>query len=366
MVSEGAARVTRLTERLLRFLRIGRQVETHSPVRGRDPVDHVILLDGTLSTLERGQETSIGLIYRLLRGQRALAHLSLYYEAGVQWHMWRDTADVAMGRGINRQIRRAYGWLANRYRPGDRIFLVGYSRGAYAVRSLAGLIDQVGLLKSEHATERNVKFAYRYYQRGGTSDFIPAFRRKYCREAVEIEMIGVFDSVKALGLRLPFLWMWTEPQHDFHSHALSPIVRNGFHALAHDESRAAFFPVLWETADSDWQGRVEQVWFRGTHGDVGGQLGGFEASRPLSNVPLVWMLEKAEGCGLTLPEGWRAQFATDPDAPSVGTWHGWGKAFLLRARREIGRDPSERVHSSVRQHPRLHLPVWLPYFSRRS
>lgn len=363
--SGGAARVTRLTEKLFRFLRIGRRVETHSPARGRGPVDHVILLDGTLSTLAEGRETNIGLIYGLLHGQPAAAHLSLYYEAGVQWHMWRDTADVAMGRGINRQIRRAYGWLANRYRPGDRIFLFGYSRGAYAVRSLAGLIDQVGLLRSAQATERNVLLAYRYYQRGGTSEFIPVFRRKFCHEAVEIEMMGIFDTVKALGVRLPFLWMWTEPQHDFHNHALSPIVRHGFHALAHDENRAAFFPVLWDTSNGDWEGRVEQVWFRGTHGDVGGQLGGAETSRPLANLSLVWMLEKAERFGLSLPPGWRERFPTDADAPSVGTWRGWGKAFLLRARREIGADPSERLHASVRQMPPPHAPIWLPYFGRR-
>lgn len=358
--------MTGLAEKLLNILRIGRRVETSAPVRGREPCDHVILLDGTLSTLNPGQETNIGLIYRLLRSRPASSRLSLYYEAGVQWHLLRDTPDVAMGRGINRQIRRSYGWLASRYRPGDRIFLFGYSRGAYAVRSLAGLIDQVGLLKSEHATERNVQLAYRYYQRGGTSTFIPVFRRKFCRETVEIEMIGVFDTVKALGVRLPFLWMWTEPQHEFHNHALSPVVRHGFQALAHDENRAAYAPILWETANGDWLGRVEQMWFRGTHGDVGGQLGGIEAARPLSNLPLIWMLDKAEHCGLRLPEGWRTRFDVDPAAPSVGTWGGWGKAFLLRARRDVGRDPSERVHSSVGPRTRAHLPVALPQFSRRS
>ena len=190
--------MTRLTEKLLQFLRIGRQVETHSPTRGRKATTHVILLDGTASSLEPGEETNIGRIYRLLREQPAAAHLSLYYEAGVQWHMWRDTADVAMGRGINRQIRRAYGWLAGRYRPGDRIFLFGYSRGAYAVRSLAGLIDQVGLLRSDQATERNVQLAYRYYQRGGTSDFIPVFCRKFCHAAADqLFVVRNYTSVLA-------------------------------------------------------------------------------------------------------------------------------------------------------------------------
>ena len=118
-------RVTRLAEKLLRIFRIGRQVETQAPPRGRAPCIHVILLDGTLSTLAPGCETNIGLIYKLLKSAPSSARLSLYYEAGVQWHMWRDTPAVAMGRGINRQIRRAYGWLATRYRPGDRIYFFG-------------------------------------------------------------------------------------------------------------------------------------------------------------------------------------------------------------------------------------------------
>lgn len=339
--------MTRLTDQLLKLLRIGRRVETQNAKRGRGPTDHVILLDGTLSSLTPGQETNIGRIYRLLQNCQS-AQMSIYYEAGVQWHMWRHTPDVAMGRGINRQIRRAYGWLATRYRPGDRVFLFGYSRGAYAVRSLAGIIDQVGLLRADCATERNVKFAYRYYQRESESPFEAAFRRRYCHEKVEIEMIGVFDTVKALGVRLPFLWMWTEPQHEFHNHALGPVVRHGYHALALNENRAAFDPILWETTNGQWDGRIEQVWFRGSHGDVGGQLGGFNAARPLANVPLVWMLEKAARHNLSLPPGWRDGIDMDTTVPSVGTVRGWGKAFLLRSRRQVGRDPSESIHPTAR------------------
>ncbi len=359
--------MTRLTEQLLKLLRIGRQVETQSAKRGRGPCDHVILLDGTLSSLAPGHETNVGRIYRLLQARQS-AQMSLYYEAGVQWHMWRHTPDVAMGRGINRQIRRAYGWLASRYRPGDRVFLFGYSRGAYAVRSLAGIIDQVGLLRTDCATERNVKFAYRYYQRESESKFEAAFRKRFCHEKVEVEMIGVFDTVKALGVRLPFLWMWTEPQHEFHNHALGPVVKHGYHALAMDERRAAFDPILWDTADGDWEGRIEQVWFRGSHGDVGGQLGGFNAARPLANVSLTWMLERVERHGLPLPDGWRDGIEADASAPSVGTVRGWGKAFILRARRKIGRDPSESVHPSVESasRPRRRWPVPGVLLSRRT
>lgn len=103
---------------------------------------------------------------------------------------------------------------------------------------------------------------------------------------------------------------------------------------------------------------MEQVWFRGTHGDVGGQLAGFEGARPLANIPLVWMLGKAEGCGLALPEGWRARFPCDPDAPSAGSMSGWGKLFLLRRRRLVGQDPSESVHPTAERPAAPVRPAW--------
>ncbi len=98
-------------------------------------------------------------------------------------------------------------------------------------------------------------------------------------------------------------------------------------------------------------GRVAQMWFRGAHGDIGGQLGGFEAARPLSNIPLVWMLGKAERCGLPLPMGWRTRFACDADAPSVGTMRGWGKTFVYRRKRVVGVDASEEVFALFSERP---------------
>ncbi len=136
-------------------------------VRGR--VDHVIILDGTLSSLDPGIETNAGLLFKLMTEGGLRADRTVYYEPGIQWEGWRHLGDIAQGRGINRQIRRAYGWLASHYREGDRIYLIGYSRGAFAVRSLAGVIDRVGLLKREHATERGVTLAYRHYRNDGDS-----------------------------------------------------------------------------------------------------------------------------------------------------------------------------------------------------
>lgn len=339
----------RLRDRIWNWLRDRRLVAAHSTAITRQPVTHVVILDGTMSSLSEGCETHAGMTYKLLCDLPAGTPVSLYYEAGIQWPDWRGTRDVALGNGINRQIRRAYGYLASRYHPGDRIFLLGFSRGAFAVRSLAGVIDRVGLLQAQHATERNVRQAYRHYECAPDTATVTAFARAHCHVRAEIEMLGVWDTVKALGLRLPLFWMLTEPRHAFHNDALSPIVRHGFHALALDETRAAFRPVLWRSPQ-DWRGHVEQVWFRGSHGDVGGQINGVEESRPLANISLVWMLEKIEFCGLTLPEGWRDRYPTDPEAPSVGMNRAWGKLFLYRRRRVVGQDPSEALHPTARGH----------------
>lgn len=310
----------------------------------RGAVTHVIILDGTMSSLLNGDQTNAGRAYMLLREMGSA--VSIYYEPGLQWREWRDTLDVLMGRGINRQIRRTYGYLASRYRPGDKIFMLGYSRGAYAIRSLAGVIDLVGLLRADAATERNIRDAYRHYERASHSKAAAAFARANCYDNVEIEVIGVWDTVKSLGINAPILWRLSEPRHAFHNHDLSHVVKNGFQALALNESRMAYAPVLWETHNG-FAGHVEQVWFSGSHGDVGGQLGGHESARPLSNIPFVWLLARAEECGLPLPAGWKLRFPQDATAPSIGTWRGHGRVFMTRRKRKVGLDVSERLHESV-------------------
>lgn len=314
--------------------------------RQRGQVDHVILLDGTFSSLEAGEETNVGQMFRLLSTEGQRAHLRLYYEPGSQWEGWRHGWDIIQGKGLDSQIMRAYAWLASHYREGDRIFLIGYSRGAYAVRSLAGMIDRVGLLRQEEATERAVAYAFRHYRIDPDSHAARAFAHAYCHFETPIEMVGVFDTVKSMGLQLPLLWMFFTDKNAFHNHQLGGSIRHGFHALALNETRRAFAPVLWDCPPG-WEGNIEQVWFRGAHGDVGGQTGPMREARPLANVPLVWMLERAETVGLPLPQGWRARFPQDVNAPMVGTWRSWGKFFLARRRRPVGRDMSEHLHPSL-------------------
>ncbi|MFT4743378.1 MAG: hypothetical protein ACI91Z_001353, partial [Yoonia sp.] len=200
--------------------------------------------------------------------------------------------------------------------------------------------------KAEHATERAMRQAYRHYKTGARSDAAKLFRKRFSHDDVQIEAVAVWDTVKALGLRMPIVWRWAQAQHAYHNHRLGDHVRNGFHALALHETREAYAPVMWD-APPNWEGHIEQVWFRGTHADVGGQVTEFPAARPLANIPLVWMLTKLEACGLDLPDRWQDRFPQNPDAPSIGGWRGWSKLFLSRRRRIILASPSESVHPTA-------------------
>ncbi|MBU2956367.1 DUF2235 domain-containing protein [Paracoccus sp. 1_MG-2023] len=310
---------------------------------------HVVLMDGTFASLAQGRRSSIGRIHRLLGGElglpRPTERMRVHYAIGQQWNRWRTIPELIMGTALEERIVEAYGWLATDWRPGDPIFMMGYSRGGFAVRSLAGMIARVGLLRPEFATPRNIRLAWRFYRRGGPQKAMELFRRRRCHPEAPIRMLGCFDAVMALGLRLPFLWMLTEPRFRFHDTHLGQGIAYGYQALALDETRLAFAPVLWD--DDHAAGRIEQAWFRGSHPDIGGQLAGYEFARPLANIPLVWMLERAESHGLPLPNGWRALFPCDATAPSLGTWRRWGKLFLARGPRVAGRYATECLHPSL-------------------
>lgn len=309
-----------------------------------------------MSTLDEGRETSIGLIWKMLRDE---GHDCLYYEPGIEWRGLKRADEVMAGVGINRQIRRAYFFLAHRYTPGDKVFLLGYSRGAYGVRALAGMIDRVGLLRNEELTDARVQEAYDHYRADPTSAEARSFHSRYCHPKAQIRAIGVFDTVQAVGIRWPVLWRLFPEVHRFRSHRLGPRVQYGFHAMALDETRRAFALERWRTRGERTR-TVEQVWFRGSHGDLGGQLMGFGAARPLANVPLHWMLSRLQSVGLDLPPDWRDRFPADATAPSAGNWRGFGPLFLARKRREVGIDPSESLHpSAVGHQAAARLRTWM-------
>ncbi|MEL7154417.1 MAG: DUF2235 domain-containing protein, partial [Pseudomonadota bacterium] len=254
--------------------------------------------------------------------------------------------NAASGQGINISIRNGYGFLARHYRPGDRIYLLGYSRGAYAVRSLAGMIGTIGLLREKYSTPRHVNLAFRFYEVGSQSAARQHFSKHRCHTDVPIEMLGVWDTVKALGLPYPVLNRLAPMATEFHDHELGTHILHGYHALAIDEDRESFEPILWEQS-ADWQGRLEQAWFPGAHGDVGGQVS-HNVHRPLSNISLNWMLRRAETHGVRLPEAWESWFPEDPAAPMMGCRNGLGRFYVLRSPRQTGQSDGETIHLSIR------------------
>ncbi len=307
------------------------------------PRIHVFIIDGTLSRLDNGEETNVGLVYKLLQ---EVPDITVGYDRGVQGQGLMKWLNVLTGNGINSSIRQGYKALAREYKPGDKIFLFGFSRGAYAVRSIAGMIAKVGLLKPKHVRNRRVNKAFRIYENIGAASRAKAFRKKYCHKTIEIEMIGVWDTVKSLGLHFPILSYIAPMATEFHDHKLSPIIQNAFQALAADENRRAFAPIPWK-CQPNWPGRLEQAWFAGAHSDVGGFVYEMPEARALSNISLHWMLTRAAMCGLPLPEGWQARFPTDPLAPFQGPYAGSSKFFLFRCPRDFGPPQIDYLHESL-------------------
>lgn len=274
----------------------------------------------------------------------------VFYDEGLGTHWGIDRlTGGAFGKGISKNIADAYRFLVNNYTEGDEIFLFGFSRGAYTVRSTAGLIRKCGLLRKEEASR--FQEAYRIYRkRDSTPDTAEAqeFRGNYSRH-VRIKFMGVWDTVGALGIPVGGLRSLTRHRHQFHNVELSRQVDYAYQALAIDEKRHPFRPTLWKTGEAPGQ-TVEQVWFAGCHSDVGGG----PPDTSLSDKTLSWMLNKSQQCGLALS----AAALDRIDLRRIGELQESKRGlyrFTAAHYREIGReDPlTESVHMSVAERWRL-------------
>ena len=222
------------------------------------------------------------------------------YERGLGTEgLWLSKKLGAMtGWGISRNIQDAYRFLAHNFCPQDQIFLFGFSRGAYTARSLASFIDQVGILKPEkmHLLPR----AYRKYMRSERPAEDPEWQEFLKvllgineeenipdKRELPIRFIGVWDSVGALGapgLLRPLTTKYVK----FHNTALPVNVTTACQALALHELRRDFQPVFWSKKTRDQQ-IIQQVWFAGAHGDIGGGY----PEHALSDIALMWMAARA-------------------------------------------------------------------------
>ena len=208
----------------------------------------------------------------------------------------------AFGWWIDEKIEEAYIFLCLNYEPGDEIYLFGFSRGAYTVRSLVGLISRSGLLKRPDIN--NTAEAYRIYrigERQKCEESAREFRQNHkIHESVKIKFLGCWDTVGALGIPnlTPLLLIddFFNVKYQFHDNELSSIIENARHAIAIDEKTPGFDVTIMKPG-KDFEGTLKQVWFPGDHGSVGG---GEKATLGLSNAALKWMADEASELGLDL------------------------------------------------------------------
>ena len=222
----------------------------------------------------------------------------VFYDRGVGTGRFDRLLGGAFGWGIKEKILDAYRFLMTSYVPGDELFFLGFSRGAYTVRSTFGLIRNSGLL--EPGFFHKLDNAYGLYRRRDDASHPDAveselFRKTYSHEP-RAKFIGVWDTVGSLGIPVGRLFQLINKRWSFHDMTLSSWVDNAYQALAIDERRKPFRPSIWEQSEGANGQVLDQVWFAGVHSNVGGSY----PETGLSDITLLWMISKVEACGLAI------------------------------------------------------------------
>ncbi len=259
----------------------------------------VVCCDGTWNTPEDKDFTNVVTMARAIRPKDAKrVEQVVFYDWGVGTEGGADTLKGgAFGKGINKNIRDAYRFLIHNYHQGDELFLFGFSRGAYTVRSLVGLLRNCGLLKKRCA--HLIPRAFRMYRSPAKPDVATARKfRATCSRTVTVKFLGVWDTVGALGIPLGLFGRSNEKKYGFHDTRISRIVEHAYHALAIDEKRKPFKPTIWKTKPD--RKNSEQAWFAGVHSDVGGGY----PDTGLSYKAFLWMVQKAVACGLSVDQAY--------------------------------------------------------------
>lgn len=308
----------------------------------------IVCCDGTWQDLNTAYPTNVVKLVQALKstapaGNESISQIT-YYDEGLGTSQGIKTSDLinrigggALGLGIDHKIQSAYRFICLNYEPNDEIYLFGFSRGAYIVRSLAGLIYNSGLLKREHI--RKVSEAYEVYrgrdkdckpngpkslkfrQENGITYFPPQGKPEEDCGRVSIKALGCWDTVCSLGIpKVNILGMLRNSKihrerYEFHDDRVNRLVEHAFHAVAIDEKRSVFDVTLMEPHDENHKNQILQVWFPGFHGCVGGgfesakglkfikflkSIKGIESVKGLSDIALLWMMDQVESLGLAL------------------------------------------------------------------
>jgi len=268
-----------------------------------------LFLDGTWNTANDNTN-----VYRMKSLCAECSDQISYYSAGVGTQHGERLSGGMFGYGLDAEVIQAYEWLVDNYSPGDRVFVFGFSRGAFTARSLAGFISKCGLLKP--GAPISLKQLYGRYKKSSApytilhlekmTDENLSLEDKWLKKysmAIPIWFQGVWDTVGALGVPFGNIPVISRSNYGFLETDLRINDARAYHALAIDEHREAFAPTLWSKAvvkgAATYPPRslddVEQRWFAGAHADVGG---GYENGL-LAQIPLRWLMQKARIHGLT-------------------------------------------------------------------
>jgi uncharacterized protein (DUF2235 family) len=263
----------------------------------------VVCCDGTWNKPDNENVTNVEKIARTVQSDPSATgdvYQLVYYISGVGAGSYEADCLLggAFGFGLFHNVIACYRFLAQNYEPGDEIFIIGFSRGAYTARSVAGMLASVGLLTKRALVEERLPEAVHLYQgtrmpEGAFGESVDEFKHDHCH-AAKVTFLGVFDTVGALGVP-----GFERDTPKFHSVQLSTQVLCARQALAIDETRLKFAPTLWEAPEEPADAptadpRVKQVWFEGAHSDVGGGY----AQTGLSDTSLLWMTREAHAAGL--------------------------------------------------------------------
>jgi len=276
----------------------------------------IVCCDGTWNSLQMAYPTNVVKISQACKDVAADGTPQvLFYNEGIGTEGGLNTfLGGAFGWGIDKDIQDAYRFLCLNYHTdehgGDEVYLFGFSRGAYTVRSLAGMIYCSGLLP-RHEVQRTSE-AYDLYRDRQIAPGDPnaiAFRAQYGSKQIPITLIGCWDTVGALGIPqlisgLPINDI-ANKKYQFHDVKLNRQIQHALHAIAIDERRRPFNVNHMELSEGA-STNIREAWFPGTHGCVGG---GTKDLRGLSDVALKWMVEQipALGLGLEFDETWLSE-----------------------------------------------------------
>jgi len=246
-----------------------------------------------------------------------------FYDQGVGTSMLsiKRILGGAFGWGLGHNIRELYTALAKHYRPGDKIFVFGFSRGAFTARSLAGMISDVGIVdgsrtRDEEELDALVGKAYKAYRAKDCKERVEALRKSAAIHDARVHFVGVWDTVDAIGvpvdeLREVIYWVarrFLRPHND----RLTDKMDHVYHAIALDDNRHTFSPSVYDESEAAAPG-VHQVWFAGAHSNVGGGY----PRQGLSDVALDWMMTAAEAHGLRFDPELRDDIRRDRDVHST-------------------------------------------------